>query len=42
MNESTPHHLLFVDDETELRTLIAERLRECGFEVTEADSGVVA
>ena len=42
MNESTPHHLLFVDDETELRTLMAERLRECGFEVTEADSGEAA
>ena len=42
MDESTPHHLLFVDDETELRTLMAERLRECGFEVTEADSGEAA
>ena len=42
MDESTPHHLLFVDDETELRTLMAERLREGGFEVTEADSGEAA
>ena len=42
MDESTPHHLLFVDDETELRTLTAERLREGGFEVTEADSGEAA
>ncbi|MDA1184368.1 MAG: sigma-54 dependent transcriptional regulator [Acidobacteria bacterium] len=41
-NESTPHHLLFIDDETELRTLTAERLRECGFEVSEADSGEAA
>jgi DNA-binding NtrC family response regulator len=32
-------HLLFVDDETPLRTVIGERLREQGFEVTEADSG---
>ena len=35
---STPH-LLFVDDETELRTLMAERLRERGFEVVEAENG---
>ena len=35
---STPH-LLFVDDETELRTLMAERLRERGFEVSEAEDG---
>jgi DNA-binding NtrC family response regulator len=42
MHESTPHHLLFIDDETELRTLMAERLRESGFEVTEADSGEAA
>jgi DNA-binding NtrC family response regulator len=32
-------HLLFVDDETALRSVIGERLREHGFEVTEADSG---
>ena len=42
MNESTPHHLLFIDDETELRTLTAERLRESGFEVSEAGSGEAA
>ena len=38
MTSSTPH-LLFVDDETELRTLMAERLRERGFEVSEAEDG---
>ena len=32
-------HLLFVDDETALRSLMAERLGERGFEVVEADSG---
>ena len=37
MIDSTPH-LLFVDDETELRTLMAERLRERGFEVVEAEN----
>jgi len=42
MDQSTPHHLLFIDDETELRTLMAERLRECDFEVTEAGSGEAA
>jgi DNA-binding NtrC family response regulator len=42
MDESTPHHLLFIDDEAELRTVMAERLRECGFEVTEADNGEAA
>jgi DNA-binding NtrC family response regulator len=31
--------LLFVDDEPALRTLMAERLNERGFEVVEADSG---
>jgi two-component system, NtrC family, response regulator AtoC len=34
----TPH-LLFVDDERELRTLMAERLAERGFEVSQAESG---
>jgi DNA-binding NtrC family response regulator len=38
MTDPTPH-LLFVDDEPALRTLMAERLRERGFEVVEADSG---
>ena len=32
-------HILFVDDEVALRTLMAERLRERGFEVVEAESG---
>lgn len=32
-------HLLFVDDEAALRSVIAERLREQGFDVIEADSG---
>jgi DNA-binding NtrC family response regulator len=38
MSGSTPH-LLFVDDESALRTLMAERLAERGFEVVQADSG---
>jgi two-component system response regulator AtoC len=38
MSGSTPH-LLFVDDEPALRTLMAERLAERGFEVVQADSG---
>ena len=32
-------HLLYVDDEAPLRSVVGERLREQGFEVTEADSG---
>jgi two-component system, NtrC family, response regulator AtoC len=32
-------HLLYVDDEAPLRGVVGERLREQGFEVTEADSG---
>jgi DNA-binding NtrC family response regulator len=36
--EGNPH-LLFVDDEPALRSLMAERLSERGFEVVEADSG---
>ena len=36
---STSPHVLFVDDETALRALMAERLSERGFEVVEADSG---
>jgi DNA-binding NtrC family response regulator len=32
-------HLLFVDDEPALRSLMAERLAERGFEVVQADSG---
>src|SRR5918994_5871367 len=32
-------HLLFVDDEPALRSLMAERLAERGFEVEQADSG---
>ena len=38
MTGPTPH-LLFVDDEAPLRTLMAERLRDRGFEVAEAESG---
>lgn len=34
-----PAHLLFVDDEPALRSLMAERLAERGFEVAQADSG---
>ncbi len=34
-----PTHLLLVDDEDALRTVIAERLTDCGFRVTEAASG---
>jgi DNA-binding NtrC family response regulator len=34
-----PTHLLLVDDEAPLRNVIAERLVEHGFEVSEADSG---
>ena len=37
-SESTPH-LLFVDDESALRGLMAERLSERGFDVVEADTG---
>jgi DNA-binding NtrC family response regulator len=36
---STIPHLLFVDDEPALRSLMAERLIERGFEVVQADSG---
>ena len=38
MSGSTPH-LLFVDDEDALRTLMAERLAERGYEVAQADTG---
>jgi DNA-binding NtrC family response regulator len=34
-----PTHLLLVDDESALRSVIAERLVEHGFEVTQAESG---
>jgi DNA-binding NtrC family response regulator len=37
-SDRTPH-LLFVDDEPALRSLMAERLAERGFEVAEADTG---
>jgi len=36
--EATPH-LLFVDDESALRGLMAERLAERGFDVVESDTG---
>ncbi|MGH9173080.1 MAG: response regulator, partial [Vicinamibacterales bacterium] len=32
-------HLLLVDDEAALRSVIAERLRDQGFDVIEAESG---
>ena len=32
-------HLLLVDDEESLRSVVAERLRDSGYEVTEASSG---
>ncbi len=35
-------HVLFVDDERALRALMAERLTERGFEVTQAESGEAA
>ena len=38
MADAVPH-VLFVDDEAALRTLMAERLRERGFEVAEAETG---
>jgi two-component system response regulator AtoC len=38
MTGPTPH-ILFVDDESALRTVMAERLRDRGYEVVEADSG---
>jgi DNA-binding NtrC family response regulator len=34
-----PTHLLLVDDEDALRTIMAERLTDAGFKVTEASSG---
>ena len=41
MTASTPH-ILLIDDEAALRTLTAERLRERGFEVVEAENGETA
>jgi len=41
MADAKPH-LLFVDDEAPLRTVMAERLRERGFEVAEAQNGETA
>jgi two-component system response regulator AtoC len=38
MTAPTPH-ILFVDDEPALRAVMAERLRDRGFEVVEAESG---
>ena len=35
----TTQHLLFVDDEAALRTVMAERLTDNGFDVAQADSG---
>src|SRR5688572_1182305 len=39
VSTSANPHLLFVDDESALRSLMAERLGDRGFEVVEADSG---
>src|SRR2546427_577715 len=39
MTTASHAHLLFVDDEPALRTLMAERLGERGFEVAQAESG---
>jgi DNA-binding NtrC family response regulator len=41
MASSTPH-LLFIDDEPALRSLMSERLAERGFEVVQTDSGELA
>jgi two-component system, NtrC family, response regulator AtoC len=38
----TPKHLLLVEDEAPLRTAVAERLADHGFEVVQAESGEVA
>jgi DNA-binding NtrC family response regulator len=38
MADAKPH-VLFVDDEAALRTVMAERLRERGFEIAEAENG---
>jgi DNA-binding NtrC family response regulator len=35
----SPKHLLLVEDEAPLREAVAERLADCGFEVTQAESG---
>ena len=39
MQSANTPHLLFVDDEPALRSLMAERLHERGYEVVEAESG---
>ena len=39
MADAPPPHVLFVDDEAALRALMAERLRDRGYEVVEAESG---
>jgi two-component system response regulator PilR (NtrC family) len=38
----TAHHILLVDDEEALREVVAERLQEHGFEVTQASDGEAA
>ena len=38
----TPPHVLFADDEPQLRALLAEQLSDRGFDVTEAESGARA
>jgi two-component system, NtrC family, response regulator AtoC len=39
LHSTASPHLLFVDDEPALRSLMTERLRGCGFEIVEAESG---
>jgi DNA-binding NtrC family response regulator len=38
----SPKHLLLVEDEAPLREAVAERLADCGFVVTQAESGEMA
>jgi DNA-binding NtrC family response regulator len=42
MSETVPQHLLLIDDEAAFREVIAERLVEAGFLVTQAGSGEAA
>lgn len=37
--DSSPQHLLIVDDDREIRSLLAEHLRNCGYQVTAAADG---
>jgi two-component system, OmpR family, response regulator len=38
-NPDTPHHLLVVDDDVDIRTLLAEQLAKAGFVVSTAGNG---